>query len=214
MLKKISSYYAILSMVLLALVVVGFASRAILFPDQLPPARLTLYIHIIVTGGWFILFLIQTVLINVRNHKLHMRLGQYSVGLGVAIFISGIVMIIENNMREFLWVQVVSNSMNMIAFGLLFALGIYYRTDLPFHKRMMVFASLAMMSPALARLSDALIGAPTLATPIWLALLASVPIYDWVSERKITHGSLVGIGVNLSQIVAQIAVILLAAPFA
>lgn len=211
MLRKTPSYFSVVSLILLILVIVGFASRAIFFPDRLPPGRLTLYIHIIVTGGWFVLLLLQTALISVRKHKLHMQLGRYSIGLGIAIFISGIVMVIENNMREFLWIQVVSNSMNMITFAILFGMGIQYRRKLPFHKRMMIFASLAMMSPALARLSDALIGNPILATPIWLALLASVPIYDWVSEQKINRASIIGIGVNLSQLVAQIGTVLLTA---
>lgn len=207
--KKRSNYYLGISVLLLVLVLVGFSSRAYYFPEQLPPGRFTLYFHIAVTGGWFVLLVIQTALIRNRKHKIHMQLGLYSLGLAIAIFVSGVVMIIENNMREFLWIQVVSNSMNMITFAILFGLGYQYRKNLPFHKRMMIFASLAMMSPALARLSDALIGNPNLTTPIWFGLLASVAVYDWMTEEKVTRATWIGIGINLSQTVAQLGTVVL-----
>ncbi len=198
--SAISSFYAVFSLALLALVVVGFSSRAALFPERLPPGRLTLTVHIVVTGGWFVLLVGQTMLVNLGHRGLHRTIGRYSVGLAIAIVVSGFVMVYENNAREFLWVQVISNSLNMLTFGFLFALGIGHRTDPPFHKRMLVFASLAMMSPALARLSDAMAGTAVLATPMWLALLGSVLIHDWRTEGRVTRASTIGVAVNLTQV--------------
>ena len=206
-----SSFFSQLSLVLLALVIVGFSSRAALFPDRLPPARLTLYVHIVVTGGWFVLLVGQTMLVNLGHRGLHRTIGRYSVALAAAIVVSGFVMVYENNAREFIWVQVISNSLNMITFAALFTLGIRHRRNPQFHKRMLAFASLAMMSPALARLSDALIGNAVLATPMWLVLLGSVLIFDRRTVGHITRASVIGLAVNLTQIVGTIVGLVLSA---
>ncbi len=204
MLTAFSSFSSRLSLVLLALVIVGFSSRAALFPDRLPPGRATLYLHIVVTGAWFVLLLGQTVLVNLGHRRRHRTIGRYSVALAVVIVVSGFIMVYENNAREFIWVQVISNSLNMVTFAVLFGLGIRHRKEPPYHKRMLIFASLAMMSPALARLSDALVGNAVLATPMWLALLASVLVHDRWSTGAVTRASLIGVAVNLTQVVGVV----------
>ena len=201
MLAPLSSFYSRLSLFLLIVVILGFSSRAALFPDRLPPGRLTLYLHIAVTGGWFVLLVGQTMLVNLGHRGLHRTIGRSSVVLAAAIVVSGVIMVYENNAREFIWVQVISNSMNMLTFAVLFALGIRHRTDPPTHKRMLAFASLAMMSPALARLSDALVGNAALATPMWLALLGSILVHDRWSEGAVTRASIIGVAINLTQLV-------------
>ncbi len=210
--RIVSSYYVQISIVLLLLVITGFASRAIFSPERLPPARFTLFFHATLAGSWFIFVTAQAVLIKVRERNLHKRLGGFGTGLAVAIVISGIVMIVENNSRQFIWIQVTTNSWDMVMFSTIVTLGILNRKNLPFHRRMMIFSAIAMMSPPLARLSDALIGLPYLTTPIWYTLVATVFVFDWRTERKITRASIIGAAIIFSSLVVQVVTLVLTGP--
>ncbi|MEM9776042.1 MAG: hypothetical protein AAF902_15805 [Chloroflexota bacterium] len=205
MLKKMPSFYAVVNVILFLLIIAGFSSRAALHPQRMPPGRLTLYIHATTMFIWTALIVVQSALINTRRYKLHMRLGWFGVGLAVVIVVSGVTMIVERNIRQFSWIEVVTNSMNMLTFTILFALAVWWRKNGGYHKRLMVFATIALMIPALARVSEAFIDEPFLATPMLLGLIALLPVYDWITQRKITRASYIGIAVNLSTMVAQIA---------
>ena len=199
-----SYFFSAFNILLLVLVFAGFSSRAALAPDQLPPPRLTLYFHAVVAGGWFVLVVCQSVLIKWGKHKIHRKLGWFGVGLAAVIVLSGVIMIVENNLRHFLWVQVVSNSMNLIVFTVLFSIGIAQRRNLDFHRKLMIYSSLALMPPALARLSDSLTDTPILSAVLWLGLLVAIPIFEWTCDRTTSSASRLGVSMNLTQVIATI----------
>lgn len=184
------------SILLLILVVLGFGARAILLPEYWPPVRATLIIHILVTGGWFILAVFQANLVREKNIKQHMAFGRYGVVLAVLVVFTGTLMIFELNLREFSWLQVASNSVNMVTFAIFFGAAILWRRDGRAHKRMILFASLALMSPAIARLMQPL-GAEVLTHPIWLLLCVAVAAFDLRSEARVTRATWFGLLISL-----------------
>ncbi len=191
-----TSFAFVFSILLLILVVMGFGTRAIFMPEYWPPVRATLIIHILVTAGWFILTVYQANLVRERNIKLHMALGRYGVILAVLVFLTGTLMIIELNSREFSWLQVASNSVNMVTFAIFFGAAILWRRDGRAHKRMILFASLSLMSPAIARLMQPL-GGEVLTHPIWLLLCVAIAAFDLRSEAHVTRATWFGLFISL-----------------
>lgn len=191
-----ASYSYVFSLILLTIVVLGFGARAIFFPEYWPPVRSTLIVHILVTGGWFILTVYQANLVRERKMKQHMALGRYGVVFAILVVLTGTLMIVELNSRDFSWLQVASNSVNMVTFTIFFGAAIAWRRDGRAHKRMILFASLALMSPAIARLLQVL-GAEVLTHPIWLLLCVTVAAFDIRSEARVTRATWFGLFISL-----------------
>lgn len=191
------SFAFVFNTVLLGLVIAGFGARALLLPEYWPPVRATLLIHIAVTGGWFVLVVLQAGLVARRNIALHMRLGQLGAALAVLVVATGSVMIIELNLRHFSWLQVVSNAVNIVTFAILFVAAMLWRRDSAAHMRLITFASLALMTPAIARLLQPL-GLEALTHPVWLAICFVLPLYDWRRFRSILWPTWLGLGVSVA----------------
>ncbi|MEM9784923.1 MAG: ricin-type beta-trefoil lectin domain protein [Pseudomonadota bacterium] len=195
--RNTPSFALVFSVGLLTLVLAGFGSRAIFLPEYWPPIRVTLILHIVVTGGWFLLVVCQASLVRQRNIALHMRLGWIGVVLAVFVVLTGTLMIVELNMREFSWLQVASNAVNMVTFAILFGAAILWRKDRVMHMRLITFASLALITPAIARLLQPL-GLEVLTHPVWLALCAVLVLYDWRKRRSVTRATTFGMAVSLA----------------
>ena len=133
----------------------------------------------------------QPILVKWGKHKIHRKLGWFGVGLAAVLVSSGVIIL-----RHFLWVQVVSKLMNLIVFTVLFSIGIAQRRNLDFHRKLMIYSSLALMPPALARLSDSLTGTPILSAVLWLGLLVAIPIFEWTGDRTISSASRLGVSMN------------------
>ena len=111
------------------LVLLGFSTRAALYPDQWPPVRLTLILHIAAMVLWFALVIHQSKLINRKAFKAHIRVGQAGIAVAVLVAITGIIMIVELNLREFIWLQVIANALNIVWFWVFFGAALAWRKD-------------------------------------------------------------------------------------
>jgi len=191
------SFAFVFNSVLLGLVVAGFGARALFLPEYWPPVRITLLIHIAVTGGWFVLVVFQAGLVARGNIALHMRLGQLGAALAALVLVTGTVMIVELNLRHFSWLQVASNAVNMVTFAILFTAAMLCRRNRNAHMRLITFASLALMTPAIARLLQTL-GLEFLTHPVWLSLCLVLPLYDWRVMRAILWPTWLGLGVSVA----------------
>jgi len=101
------------------------------------------------------------------------------------------------NLRDFSWLQVASNAVNMVTFAILFAVAMFWRRDSAVHMRLITFASLALMTPAIARLLQP-VGLEPLTHPVWLALCLALPFYDWRRLRSILWPTWLGLGVSIA----------------
>ena len=74
-----------------------------------------------------------------------------------------------------------------------------------FHKRFMMFAALALMLPAYARLVQVFGRGEMDAIIPWFVLLLVLPVYDLISHRRIEAATLVGVALNLAYIASLLA---------
>jgi hypothetical protein len=142
-------------------VLIGFAPTYYLKPffASPPVPRLLVHVHGIVMAAWVALFIAQVYLIRTTRIKIHQRLGLLSIGLAVAIFVSGLATAIAASKYgstsmppgvkplEFLIVPF----FDVIVFAVLFAAAVYYRRNAPNHKRLMLLTVLNFLPPAIAR---------------------------------------------------------------
>lgn len=180
---------------LFGMVIAGFGTRAIVYPEYWPPVRATLIGHIVVTGGWFVLVLVQAWLVARRRMADHRRVGRAGIALALLVLVSGTAMIVELNLREFSMFQVVSNGVNMVTFAVFFGAALVWRRDWNAHMRMITFASLSIMTPAIARLLQPL-GLEVLTHPVWLLLCLPIAIFDLRVDRRLSPATGFGLVVS------------------
>ncbi|MEL7313055.1 MAG: hypothetical protein AAFN07_16175 [Pseudomonadota bacterium] len=184
------------SILLFVVVFLGFGARAVFLPELWPPVRVSLFMHIVAMTGWFALAVYQPMLIRRQNVVSHRRVGQAGLYVAVMVIATGVTMIIELNLREFSWIQLISNSINLVTFALFFSAAMIWRTNQVVHQRMILFSSLSLMTPALARLFQPF-GAEVLTMPTWLAMLATIAVFDIVTYRRVTRSTWFGLGVSV-----------------
>jgi hypothetical protein len=140
-------------------VLAGFARTYYLkgFFDTPPIPGLLVHIHGIVMTSWVVLFVTQIVLVANRRTKLHQRLGVWGAILALLVFCVGILTAIAGAARgstpgppalQFLVVPI----FDMVVFAILVGAALYYRRRLEMHKRLMLLASLSLLSAAFARI--------------------------------------------------------------
>jgi len=153
-------FYLLVALALMGLVVVGFWRsyyHRILFDP--PPLSTLMHLHAIVFTLWLGLFFVQAGLVANHRVDLHRRLGIASAGVAVMVVTVAVLAVFEtaiSNHRspsglapaQFSIVGFVSIGL----FAVFIALGIAYRKRAALHRRFMVLAMVASISPASARL--------------------------------------------------------------
>lgn len=117
-----------------------------------------LHVHGFIMTSWFLLFGIQTWLVEARRTDLHRRLGVFGVILASMMLIFGAI-VVTINAREGrvpdgapIPVILSLSYINLLAFGLLVGAAIYFRRRSEFHKRLMLLATLNLLSAAINRI--------------------------------------------------------------
>ena len=152
-------FYFLMSLMFGTLVVWGF-SRTV--SDNLlhaaPPRPLLLWIHGAAFAGWVIFFIAQSALVRVRKVSWHRFMGWFGTGLATVMVVLGTVIAVI--MARFDAVQLHQSGTgaflsipfyDMIAFGVIIALAIYWRTRPEFHRRLMFLATVCLMDAPVGR---------------------------------------------------------------
>jgi hypothetical protein len=153
-------------------VFIGFAPTYYLraaFDGPPVPTRLV-HLHGAVCTAWILLFIAQTSLIAAGRTDLHRRLGAVGAGLAVALLVVGWFTAIEGARRgrtppggppplAFLSVPMGT----LAVFAILVVIGLANRRRRDTHKRLMLLATIALLTPAIARFRSFLPGGPLLA---------------------------------------------------
>lgn len=179
-------FYLGMSAALLLILLAGFSRTLfarVLF--DVPPIPLHLYIHGVIVTSWFIWLVSQTTLVAFQRVDIHRQMGIVGIVLAVAVVGAALLATIglvprlpdigidldsasggiwgpQPPMSFVSWI--VSLNVAMISgFVLFLSAAIYCRRWPEVHKRLMLLASISLMSPPLARIS------------FW-------PIFGWVDE--------------------------------
>lgn len=153
-------FYGGMACAVLALVFVGFSRTFYLASYFHGPALSRLrVVHGTLFSSWVLLFGVQTALISTRRVRLHRILGYAGAVLAVAMIGVGVTLAIESA-REgkappglpplaFMIIPI----FDMIVFAPLVAAGVYFRRSAEMHKRLMLLATVSLLSAAAARVT-------------------------------------------------------------
>lgn len=152
-------FYLCTSFVFAGLVVWGFSKTVNdnLFHASLP-RPLLLWIHGAAFSGWVLFFIAQSALVRTHNVRVHRSLGWFGAALGTGMVVLGVAIAIV--MTRFDMVQLHQAGVDaflsipfydMIAFGTLLGLAIYWRTKPDFHRRLLFIATCSLMDAPVGR---------------------------------------------------------------
>jgi hypothetical protein len=152
-------FYSIALYVAAAIVFAGFARSYFLkvfFDPQ--PFYPMLHVHGLVMTSWFLLFGIQTWLIEKRHVRAHRRLGVFGAALAIAILVVGTTVVIIGGRAgdgppgvPIAMISLISLA-NFLAYGVLVAAAVAFRANGGTHKRLMLVATANLLSAAIQRI--------------------------------------------------------------
>ena len=124
-----------------------------------PPLSSVLQIHGLLFTAWIVLFVVQTRLVAWRRVAVHRTLGAFAGVLAVAMLVAGYLAAIDSARRGFTppggpppLVFFVIPFSDLIVFATLVGSGFYLRRKSGAHKRLMLLATIALLTAAIARL--------------------------------------------------------------
>jgi hypothetical protein len=222
-------FFLTMSALMLCIVLVGFAPTFYLqaFFDE-RPLRLLLHIHGAVLTAWFVWLLVQTSLVAARRVDIHRRFGVTGVALGLSILVISPFVTLGavnrlsaaygwdsalpftvvalsgspiNTVNEFVATVAWGNFAYLVAFAVLLTGAVIYRRRPDVHKRLISLASVAIIGPALTRISrwpvfgefeDFRFGFAGLAL-----LIGALVVYDYLHTERVHRATLWGGGICL-----------------
>jgi len=152
-------FYFAASLLIAAIVVLGFSQTV----DQnlfhaSPPRPLLLWIHGAAFSSWVLFFILQSALVRTRNVKVHRFLGWFGAGLASVMVVLGCV--IGVIMARFDWYTLHYTGTDvflsvpfgdMLEFGPLVALAIFWRRKPELHRRLIFIATCCLLDAPFAR---------------------------------------------------------------
>ena len=164
-------FYVGMALAMLATVFVGFARSFFLrplFPEWHSPSETIFYVHGAVFTAWIILLVAQTSMVASGHTHLHRRIGPFGVALAAAMVVLGGAGALVAARRptgftdvpipplQFLAVPV----FDLILFASLVALAAVVRRNAEAHKRLMLLATINLITAAIARWPGVLAAGP------------------------------------------------------
>lgn len=192
-------FFLYIAVLMVALVVTGFAAAAFRLPEFVYPPPPFLILHGLIALGWYVLTATQAALIGRGRYDLHRTMGAASLVLAIAMVVTGYLVIRGAVLKPNFEIAGLSPlgstifpTLDLLGFSLFYALGIANRTNGAAHKRLMVLAGIVMLPPATARLGLAF-GFEPLAGVIALLLTLAFMIYDWRTRGRPHWASVLGL---------------------
>ena len=192
-------FFTGMALISLLTVLVGFAPTYFLRSSALPPLTSFYQLHGLVFVSWILLFVTQTALVAGHRTDVHRRLGVAGVLIASAVLIVGFLVSIETlrrgggtqiaEPRAFLSIPLG----DMITFAALVGAAVALRRRADAHKRLMLLATITILTAAIARfLAQINIGGTAfifLGTDLFVL---AVILYDFASRGAIHPASLWG----------------------
>jgi len=196
-------FFALVALALCGFVVIGFARTYYLRSlFNLPPLRGLLHLHGIVFTAWLAVFIAQTRLVAAGRMDLHRRLGLASIALVVLVIVLGVATAVDSGIRTPIRRTGLTGAQGTIVpltsialFTLFVSAALWFRRRAALHKRLMVLAMIAALTPATARLI-AFAGLREHAMFVQLAVLTMFVAWcflaDWRSSGRVHPVFVVG----------------------
>lgn len=200
--------YVGLSLLMVLIAFAGFAPQSIreLIGGNLPPYAVV-HLHALIYFGWLALFFLQAFLATSGRVEEHLKVGDFLVGYGVLVFVSGMsvainryIYLMHEGYARSASIQTYFAFVDMFAFAASFTAAFLLRKWPEAHKRMMVNTTTILLYPALTRLAKTL---PLIMYPrifdirvvfmlVWSAPISISIIHDLLSRRRVHPASIAG----------------------
>jgi hypothetical protein len=186
-------FYSGMAIAVAVVVFAGFAPtyylKAAFGAPQLPPL---LHIHGLIFTSWVALFIVQTRLIAARRTPLHRRLGVLGGLIAIAMLVVGTLAAIASARRGFtppggpppLTFLIIPLG-DLLVFSVLVGTALYVRKQSQTHKRLMLLATLALLTPAIARLPGIAAAGPPAFWGLTDLFIVACFVYDRVTSGRI-----------------------------
>lgn len=159
-----------------------------------PPLSNLLFVHGVVMSTWIALLVVQTALVEFGRTDLHRRVGVAGAGVAVLLVVIGVAAAFDAARRGFSPTPEVTPLMflaiplvDLLVFSILVGTALAMRRRSATHKRLMLLATVGMLTPAVARLPiDALkqVGLPAFFA-VTIACVLLVVAIDTLRHRRL-----------------------------
>jgi len=160
------------------------------------------HLHGVFYFCWMLLLVVQALLVNVKNIRLHRSLGTFGVFIASGVILMGVIITIlfagsqvadpVPDFYNLMYLAIVA----VVGFAALFILAIRRVRNPDDHKRFILFATIILLPPGINRFYMVLwemVELPVLATYLTMdALAAAIVIYDWRTMGAVSQASLTG----------------------
>lgn len=197
-------FYLIMSLVMAAVIIVGFSQTV---PGDFAPTPglpLLLHVHGAIFTLWVFLFVAQPAFIVRGSLKLHRQVGMFGAALAGAMVVMGLAATLSSIRHHMVpsffppGIFLVMNSLGILVFGGLVGAGVALRRETEWHKRLMLCATVTLLAPALGRsLPMDSFGdfAPLVMFAVVLLFALIGPAYDLISARRLHPAYIWGVAV-------------------
>ena len=190
-------FYLAFILVIFGAVLLGFGRTFFLrpwFPEWVElhaPKEPFFLLHGVIVAAWFVVLIAQSSLITAGRVDLHRRLGTISMGLAAAVVVFGVAAAVIAARRPTGFIDVPVPPLVFLAIPLLgllqyavfVTLAYFKRGNAQAHKRLMLLASLSIVSAAVVRWPLEIISAPSpvpgFASQDLIALSYLLPLVAW-----------------------------------
>jgi hypothetical protein len=191
---------------LLLIVLIGFSRTFFLRAFfQVPKVPTYVILHGAVLTAWFSGLLVQTLLVAARRTRIHRRFGWVVAAIGLAVVaVTGptilnlaprqwaVGAVVDERVIRLMWLDLVL----LTAFAVFVALGVLMRKRFEWHRRLMLLASVTIVSPALGRAWNLLPQLrplnSTLVTLGLISFLIGLALHDLILVKRIHPATLTG----------------------
>src|SRR5882672_10381123 len=180
--------------VLAVVVFAGFAPTYYLRGTFAGPALTTsLLVHGLAFSTWMILLNVQAGLISTNRVALHRRLGVAGAALGAVMMVLGTYVAITR-MRDGLFntppelpgvAFLAIPLMTIVVFPALFGSALWLRRRTDYHKRLVLLATLELVTAAVARLPVVADGGPPAFFGVTDLFVVAIAVYDWRTRGRL-----------------------------
>lgn len=203
--RRVYTWAAIAAFVV---ILAGFSPSYYLKPFFATPELTTLkHVHGVVMTAWFVLFFVQVRLVASGRVLVHRQLGILGVLVAILVVLVGMATAIASARAGVTplpsippLVFFVMPVGEMVVFTALVTAAIVLRKRPAFHKRLMLVATLAMLTPAMARLPLEFVakgGPPAFFALTDLVIIACL-VYDAVKNRRVHPAFVAGLVVVIA----------------
>jgi len=153
--------------------------------------NLTVHLHALLFTSWLVLFIVQTSLIATHRVKVHRKLGYFGAALAMAMIVVGVRTAVEAARLGAVppganpWTFIAIPFGDITTFAIFFLAAVFWRNDKDKHKRLMILASICLMSAALVRWPGVLSIGPLAAYGLTLLFPIACAVYDRWSRGRV-----------------------------